>query len=117
MPQKLRPALQGPLAVRFLHNAIHAMNVMCARDGTLLALFDWGDSGWDDPALELAQVPLGAVPFVLQGYESEAHLTTPRRLVFCGTNSAQRWNSSRKAALMTSRSIICWPTSAGLRDG
>lgn len=70
----LRPALQGPLAVRFLHNDIHAMNVMCARDGTLLALLDWGDAGWGDPALELAQVPLGAVPFVLQGYESEAHL-------------------------------------------
>ena len=70
----LRPALQGPLAVRFLHNDIHAMNVMYARDGPLLALLDWGDTGWGDPALELAQVPLGAAPFVLQGYESEAHL-------------------------------------------
>jgi len=70
----LRPALQGPLTVRFLHNDIHAMNVMCARDGTLLAVVDWGDAGWGDPALELAQVPLGAVPFVLRGYESEARL-------------------------------------------
>ena len=70
----LRPALQGPLTVRFLHNDIHAMNVMCARDGTLLALLDWGDAGWGDPALELAQVPLDAAPFVLQGYESAAHL-------------------------------------------
>ena len=70
----LRPALQGPLTVRFLHNDIHAMNVMCARDGTLLAVLDWGDAGWGDPALELAQVRLDAAPFVLQGYESEAHL-------------------------------------------
>jgi len=70
----LRPAVEGPLAVRFLHNDVHAMNIMCARDGTLLALIDWGDAGWGDPALELAQVPLGAVPFVLQGYESEAAL-------------------------------------------
>jgi aminoglycoside phosphotransferase (APT) family kinase protein len=70
----LRAAVEGPLTVRFLHNDIHAMNVMCARDGALLALLDWGDAGWGDPALELAQVPLGAVPFVLQGYESEARL-------------------------------------------
>jgi aminoglycoside phosphotransferase (APT) family kinase protein len=60
--------------VRFLHNDVHAMNVMCGRDGILLALIDWGDAGWGDPALELAQVPLDAMPFVLQGYESEAHL-------------------------------------------
>jgi len=70
----LRPAVEGTLAVRFLHNDVHAMNLMCARDGTLLALLDWGDAGWGDPVLELAQVPLAAVPFVLQGYESEAHL-------------------------------------------
>jgi aminoglycoside phosphotransferase (APT) family kinase protein len=31
------------------------MNLMCARDGILLALIDWGDAGWGDPALELAQ--------------------------------------------------------------
>lgn len=72
--KELRAAVEGPLAVRFLHNDVHAMNVMCARDGILLALIDWGDAGWGDPALELAQVPLGAMPFVLQGYESEAHL-------------------------------------------
>ena len=69
-----RPAVDSSLAVRFLHNDVHAMNVMCARDGSLLGLLDWGDAGWGDPALELAQVPLSAVPFVLRGYESEAHL-------------------------------------------
>jgi aminoglycoside phosphotransferase (APT) family kinase protein len=72
--KKLRAAVKRPLPVRFLHNDVHVMNVMCARDGTLLALIDWGDAGWGDPALELAQVPLGAMPFALQGYESEAHL-------------------------------------------
>ena len=72
--KQLRAAVEGPLPVRFLHNDVHAMNVMCGRDGILLALIDWGDAGWGDPALELAQVPLDAMPFVLQGYESEAHL-------------------------------------------
>lgn len=70
----LRPAVEVSLARRFLHNDVHAMNIMCARDGTLLALLDWGDAGWGDPALELAQVPFSAVPLVLQGCESEAHL-------------------------------------------
>ena len=72
--KQLRAAVEGPLPVRFLHNDVHAMNVMCGRDGILLALIDWGDAGWGDPALELAQVPLDAMPFVLQGYGSEAHL-------------------------------------------
>jgi aminoglycoside phosphotransferase (APT) family kinase protein len=70
----LRPAVEAPLSARFLHNDVHAMNIMCARDGTLLALLDWGDAGWGDPALELAQVPLSVVPLVLEGYESEAYL-------------------------------------------
>jgi aminoglycoside phosphotransferase (APT) family kinase protein len=73
----LRPAVEAPFAERFLHNDVHAMNIMCARDATLLALLDWGDAGWGDPTLELAQVPLNAVSFVLQGYESEAHLDDP----------------------------------------
>jgi aminoglycoside phosphotransferase (APT) family kinase protein len=72
--KELRASVDGPFPLRFLHNDVHAMNVMCARDGILLALIDWGDAGWGDPALELAQVPLDAVPFVLQGYELEAHL-------------------------------------------
>ena len=38
----------------------------------MLAIIDWGDAGWGDPALEFAQIPLAAVPFVMTGYESEA---------------------------------------------
>ena len=34
-----------------------------------MAVLDWGDAGWGDPALELAQVPLAALPFVIAGYE------------------------------------------------
>ena len=70
--RKLRRTAEGPLPVRFLHNDVHATSVMCARDGTLLALLDGGDAGWGDPALELAQVPLAAVPFVLRGYKPQA---------------------------------------------
>ena len=56
----------------FLHNDIHDMNVMCSKDGALLAVIDWGDAGWGDPALEFAQMPLAGVPYALAGYESEA---------------------------------------------
>jgi hypothetical protein len=38
----------------------------------LLAVLDWGDAGWGDPVLELAQIPLAAVPFVMTTYELEA---------------------------------------------
>lgn len=48
------------------------MNVMCGAGGGLLAILDWGDAGWGDPALELAQVPLGAAPALVEGYREIA---------------------------------------------
>jgi aminoglycoside phosphotransferase (APT) family kinase protein len=48
------------------------MNVMCTRDGELLAIIDWCDAGWGDPVLELSQVPLAAVAPVLDGYRAES---------------------------------------------
>jgi aminoglycoside phosphotransferase (APT) family kinase protein len=68
----LWPAVTAPTERCFLHNDVHPMNVMCAADGSLLALIDWGDAGWGDPALELAQVPCAAIPALVDGYESEA---------------------------------------------
>lgn len=70
--ERLKPAASAPAAQRFLHNDVHEMNVMCTPQGVLTAVIDWGDAGWGDPALELAQVPLHAVPFVLSGYEQES---------------------------------------------
>lgn len=68
----LRPHVEQPVPKRFLHGDLHAMNIMCTREGTLLAIIDWGDAGWADPTLEFAMVPLEAIPFTLEGYESEA---------------------------------------------
>jgi thiamine kinase-like enzyme len=44
---------------------------MCTTDGGLVALIDWGDAGWGDPVLELAALPIEAVPHVVAGYEAE----------------------------------------------
>jgi hypothetical protein len=68
----LRPAVAVRTAACFLHNDIHEMNLMCAPDGSLRAVIDWGDAGWGDPALEFAQIPILAVPFVLTGYKTQA---------------------------------------------
>jgi aminoglycoside phosphotransferase (APT) family kinase protein len=68
----LAPDVAASTTRRFLHNDVAPMNVMCAADGALLALIDWGDAGWGDPVLELAQVPCAATPWVLDGYQSEA---------------------------------------------
>jgi aminoglycoside phosphotransferase (APT) family kinase protein len=69
----LEPVVASTATPRcFLHNDVHDMNLICARDGSLRALIDWGDAGWGDPVLELAQVPLAAMPFVLEGYRAEA---------------------------------------------
>jgi aminoglycoside phosphotransferase (APT) family kinase protein len=68
----LTPAVAETTPHYFLHNDIHDMNVMCSKDGALLAVIDWGDAGWGDPALEFAQMPLAGVPDALAGYEAEA---------------------------------------------
>jgi Ser/Thr protein kinase RdoA (MazF antagonist) len=70
--ERLQPVLDEPPPVCFCHWDVHAMNVMCARSGSLVALIDWGDAGWADPALDLATVPVVARPFVLSGHRDEA---------------------------------------------
>ncbi|HVS12436.1 MAG TPA: aminoglycoside phosphotransferase family protein [Thermoanaerobaculia bacterium] len=70
--EELLPHLGGSGEVRFLHNDVHPMNVMCSTTGQLLAILDWGDAGWGDPTLEFAAIPLEAMPFALAGYEAEA---------------------------------------------
>jgi aminoglycoside phosphotransferase (APT) family kinase protein len=45
-------------------------NVMCRRNSALVALIDWGDAGWGDPAHELGSLAIEAVPHVVAGYEA-----------------------------------------------
>jgi aminoglycoside phosphotransferase (APT) family kinase protein len=56
----------------FLHGDVHALNVLTTPLGELIALLDWGDAGWGDPAYDLARAPCPAFPAVLEGYESVA---------------------------------------------
>jgi len=46
------------------------MNVMSDDAGRFVALIDWGDAGWGDPALELAELPVEAWRLALDGYEA-----------------------------------------------
>ena len=70
--RELAPHVAGSGDVRFVHNDVHDMNVMCSPAGELLAIIDWGDAGWGDPTLDFAGIPLDAIPYALEGYESEA---------------------------------------------
>jgi len=58
----------------FVHNDVHQCNVMCGRQGGLLALIDWGDAGWGDPALDFAAVPLDSISAALEGYGARQRL-------------------------------------------
>lgn len=69
---ELAPHVAASADVRFLHNDIHDMNLMCSPAGELLAVIDWGDAGWGDPTLDFAAIPLDAIPYALEGYELEA---------------------------------------------
>lgn len=52
-----------------IHGDISPTNLLAdPAGGRLLALLDWGDSTWSDPAVDFAKLPLRAVPFVLAGY-------------------------------------------------
>ena len=72
LAEELRPRVPGTSESRFIHDDIHAMNVMCSSNGELLAIIDWGDAGWGDPASDFAAIPFDFVPSALQGYEDEA---------------------------------------------
>jgi len=65
---QLQPAVLGESTICFLHSDVKEMNIMCTKGDELLALIDWGDSGWGDPTFDFRQIPLSAIPFVLEGY-------------------------------------------------
>ena len=67
-----RRSRPGRTARCFLHYDVHDMNLMCGADGSLMAIIDWGDAGWGDPALELSELPIRAIPYVLDGYRQGA---------------------------------------------
>ncbi len=41
----------------------------------ILALLDWGSSGWGDPAWDFVGIPMRAVPVMLEGYRAVHPLT------------------------------------------
>ncbi|MBW3570133.1 MAG: aminoglycoside phosphotransferase family protein [Gemmatimonadetes bacterium] len=65
---ELAPHVAAARTLRFVHDDIHPMNVMCSPDGGLLAIIDWGDAGWGDPTLDFAAVPLDCVQHAVEGY-------------------------------------------------
>lgn len=52
----------------FVHDDLHAENVLVTRDGAFLAIIDWGDAGFGDPALDFQWMPPSAVDDALRGY-------------------------------------------------
>lgn len=60
----------------FLHNDLHAGNLMVTDEGAVTALIDWGDAGWGDPANDLCYSGPLAAPHLLAGYRDVA----PERL-------------------------------------
>ena len=68
---ELEAEVDRPTPTRFVHDDIHSMNIMCTRDGELLALIDWGDAGWGDPTLDFVAIPLASIPDARAGYEAE----------------------------------------------
>ncbi|WP_309573466.1 aminoglycoside phosphotransferase family protein [Deinococcus sp.] len=52
----------------FLHNDLHAGNLMVTDEGAVTALIDWGDAAWGDPVIDLCYAGPLAAPELLRGY-------------------------------------------------
>ncbi|CAM3577183.1 phosphotransferase family protein [Deinococcus frigens] len=77
----------------FLHNDLHAGNLMVTEDGAVTALIDWGDAGWGDPVLDLTYAGPLAAPELLRGYRQEAKLddgATLRLLAYLLSDAGRR---------------------------
>jgi hypothetical protein len=67
-----------------VHGDVHPANVLMSEqpgaDGGYVyrALLDWGDLSLGDPRSDLVDVPLRAVPAVLEGYQQEAGIDLDR---------------------------------------
>ncbi|WP_158263780.1 phosphotransferase family protein [Deinococcus arcticus] len=72
LTQRLLADHPPPTHPVFLHNDLHAGNLMVTGDGALTALIDWGDAGWGDPVLDLTYGGPLAAPDLRRGYEDEA---------------------------------------------
>jgi aminoglycoside phosphotransferase (APT) family kinase protein len=83
---------QAPRSSRrcFLHGDAHGGNVMCTRDGALVALIDWGDAGWGHPADEFGAVPIDALSLVVAGYEMAGG-------TLAGSEASILWNQIGRA--------------------
>jgi aminoglycoside phosphotransferase (APT) family kinase protein len=88
----LHPAVLEESITCFLHSDVKDMNIMCISGDEFLALIDWGDAGWGDPTFDFAQIPLLAIPYVLEGYREVApHLlggTLKERIIWDKLNYA-----------------------------
>ena len=67
--EHLASAALQPTSKCFCHGDVQATNIMVkARSHDYLALLDWGNAHWGDPAHDFGDRPIRTTPYVLQGY-------------------------------------------------
>jgi len=72
---RLAPLALQPSRPRFVHGDTQASNVMVRRRPLrYVALMDWGSAAWGGQVDDLAVVPLGAVPLMLDGYRESGRI-------------------------------------------
>ena len=81
LAEELQSSRAPEVEPRFIHDDLHSMNIMCSNSGALMAILDWGDAGWGDPALDFAAMPLEAIGPALEGYEAETSHPLSARFV------------------------------------
>lgn len=84
---RLAPDGLVPVEPRVVHGDASPTNVL-VTPGTrrYVAVLDWGDTAWSDPAADFAKLPLRAVPAALDGYRqagsADAEAVTEARVLW-----------------------------------
>lgn len=70
---RLETASPASVADHCLHGDNQTTNIMVGAERLAYrAIIDWGNTGWGDPALDFAGIPMRAVPYLLAGYREIA---------------------------------------------
>ena len=100
--ERIEPQLNFDVEHRFLHNDLHAGNVMVHENPLRLeGIIDWGDAAGHDPIIDFETMPVWAVPWAFEGYREAGGTvdeTFVGRLLWHDLGTALEWTMSNDRA-------------------
>lgn len=102
---------QGQILKSFLHGDNHTGNIM-VNNNKFVALIDWGDACWGDPASDFMYLPTRVIPHALHGYKKVASVDEAMELRILHYHLAAALYQLRKSPMTQSDD---WAVTPGSR--